>query len=102
MNISFWIFVLCLILVIVFFKDFHAFVYFVVAADILLRLITYFKANIIKDTAFVFLNSIPNDVPSIIRTLDLGMFNEILIFIYVVIYMVFEGFLIRNFIKRKF
>ncbi|MBR3210050.1 MAG: hypothetical protein IKF82_07300 [Bacilli bacterium] len=102
MNISFWIFVLCLILVIVFFKDFRAFVYFVVAADILLRLITYFKANIIKDTAFVFLNSIPNDVPSIIKTLDLGMFNEILIFIYVVIYMVFEGFLIRNFIKRKF
>lgn len=102
MNISFWIFVLCLILVIVFFKNFHAFVYFVVAADIFLRLITYFKANIIKDTAFVFLNSIPNDVPSIIKTLDLGMFNEILIFIYVVIYMVFEGFLIRNFIKRKF
>lgn len=102
MNISFWIFVLCLILVIVFFKDFHAFVYFVVAADIFLRLVTYFKANIIKDTAFVFLNSIPNDVPTIIRSLDLGMFDEILIFIYVVIYMIFEGFLIRNFIRKKF
>lgn len=102
MNISFWIFILCLILVIVFFKDFHAFVYFVVGADVFLRLVTYFKANIIKDTAFVFLKSIPNDVPSIIRSLDLGMFDEILIFIYVVIYMIFEGLLIRNFIRRKF
>lgn len=102
MNISFWVFILCLILVIVFFKDFHAFVYFVVAADIFLRLVTYFKVNIIKDTAFVFLNHIPNDVPAIIKSLDLGKFDEILIFVYVIIYMIFEGFLIRNFVKRKF
>ena len=40
MNIPLLIFVLALILVIVFFKDFNAFVYFIVACDIFLRIVT--------------------------------------------------------------
>lgn len=102
MNIPLLIFVLALILVIVFFKDFHAFVYFVVASDIFLRLVTYLKTNIIKDSALGFLSVVPKDVPSIIKSLDLDIFTEILIIIYVICYIIFEGFLIRNFIKRKF
>ena len=102
MNIPLIIFVLALVLVVVFFKDFHAFVYFIVATDILLRLITYLKTNIIKDSALGFLKAVPSDVPSIINSLDLGMFTEILIIIFIICYIIFEGFLIRNFIKRKF
>lgn len=102
MNIPFLVFVVAIVLVIVFFKDFHAFVYFVVASDIFLRLVSYLKANIIKDSALGFLSTIPADVPSIIKSLDLGFFTEILIIIYIIVYIIFEGFLIRNFIKRKF
>lgn len=102
MNIPFVIFVLALVLVIVFFKDFHAFVYFIVASDIFLRLVFYLKTNIIKDSALSFLSSIPADVPTIIKSLDWGMFTEILIIIYVICYIIFESFLIRNFIRRKF
>ncbi|MBR3229243.1 MAG: hypothetical protein IKF91_00280 [Bacilli bacterium] len=102
MNIPFLVFVLALILVIVFFKDFHAFVYFVVASDIFLRIVTYLRTYIIKDSALGFLKLVPADVPSIIKSLDLGMFTEILIIIYVICYIIFEGFLIRNFIRRKF
>ena len=67
MNIPLLIFIILLILVIVFFKDFYAFVYFVVVSDIFLRLVTYLKLNIIKDSALSFLNSIPADVPAIIK-----------------------------------
>ena len=102
MNIPLLIFVVALILVVVFFKDFHAFVYFVVAADILLRLVTYLKTNIIKDSALGFLSAVPSDVPSIISSLDLSVFTEILIVIYIICYIIFEVFLIRNFIRRKF
>ena len=102
MNIPLIVFVLALVLVIVFFKDFHAFVYFIVASDIFLRIVFYLKKNIIKDSALGFLSSIPADVPSIIKSLDLGMFTEILIIVYVIAYIIFEGFLIRNFIRRKF
>ena len=102
MNISLVVFVLALILVVVFFKDFHAFVYFVVASDIFLRIVTYLKMNIIKDSAFGFLSVIPANVPAIIKSFDLGIFNEILMFIYIVVYIIFESFMIRNFVRRKF
>ncbi len=102
MNISLVVFVLALILVVVFFKDFHAFVYFVVMCDIFLRIVTYLKVNIIKATAFGFLSAIPADVPAIINSFDLGVVNEILMLIYIIVYIIFESFLIRSFIKRKF
>lgn len=102
MNVSLIVFVLALVLVVVFFKDFNAFVYFVVTADIFLRIVTYLKMNIIKDSAFGFLSVIPANVPAIIKSFDLGMFNEILMFIYIVLYIIFEAFMIRHFIRRKF
>ncbi|MBR3199213.1 MAG: hypothetical protein IKG27_04285 [Bacilli bacterium] len=102
MSISLLIFIILLVLVIVFFKNFHAFIYFVVSADIFLRLVTYLKANIIKDSAFAFLNAVPANVPEIIKSFDLGVFTEILMFLYIAIYIIFESFMIRNFIKKKF
>ncbi|MDD6323905.1 MAG: hypothetical protein PUA73_04820 [Bacilli bacterium] len=102
MTIPTIIFILILILVVVFFKDFHAFVYSVVTIDIFLRIWTYLKLNIIKDTAFTFLSVIPSDVPAIINSFDLGFFNDILMFLYIIVYIVFEGFMISKFIHRKF
>ena len=102
MSIPLVIFIIALVLVVVFYKDVRAFVYFVVMTDIFLRLVTYLKVNIIKDTAFSFLNVVPKDVPDIIRSFDLGVMTEIFIFVYVVTYIIFEVFLIRLFIKRKF
>ncbi|MBR3898328.1 MAG: hypothetical protein IKJ43_03510 [Bacilli bacterium] len=102
MSIPLVIFIIALVLVVVFYKDVRAFVYFVVMTDIFLRLVTYLKINIIKDTAFSFLNAIPADVPDIIRSFDLGVVTEILIFVYVITYIVFEIFLVRLFVKRKF
>lgn len=102
MNIPLVIFIIALVLVIFFYKDFNAFVYFVVGVDVFLRIVSYLKAYVIKDSAFSFLGAIPSNVPEIIRSFDLGTLTEIIMFIYVIIYIIFEIYLIRNFIKKKF
>ena len=102
MTIQLIIFIFALLAVIFFFKNFNAAVYFVVMVDILLRIITYLKANILRDDAFSFLGFIPADIPTIIRSFDMGIFVEILIGIYIIMYIVFEILLIKLFINRKF
>ncbi len=102
MNIPFIILILGLILVIVFFRNFYSAVYFIVMVDILLRIITYLKTEIIRADAFDFLSYIPADVPSILQSLNLGGLTSVVLFIYVLVYIVFEGLLIRNFFERHF
>jgi hypothetical protein len=102
MSVPLIVFIIALILVIVFFRDFHAFVYYVVVVDIFLRIVTYLKLYIIKDNAFGFLNMIPADVPSIIKAFNVPMANDILMFLYVIVYIIFEAFLITNFARKKF
>lgn len=102
MSIPFIIFLLGLILVIVFFKNFYAAVYFVVIVDIFLRIVTYLKSTILRDDAFGFFNFIPSDVPSILNSLNLGAFEGIFIALYIVIYIVFEALIISSFFHKKF
>ena len=102
MTIELIIFVLALIAIIFFFKSFNACVYFIVAVDIFLRLVTYLKGHYLKDSAFSFLNHLPNNVLDIINSMHVGMLNELLVIIYVIIYIIFEVLLIRFFIRRKF
>ena len=102
MNVTLIILLVAMVLVVVFYKDFRAFVYFTVFVDIFLRVVSYLKTNIIKDTALSFLDVVADSIPSIIKSLDFGVVNEILMFIYVVIYIIFEILIIKIFIKRKF
>lgn len=102
MTVQLMIFILALVAVIIFFKNFNACVYFIVIVDILLRIFTYLKTYILKDDAFDFLAFIPANIPSIIQSFDLGMFNDVVMFLYVVIYIVFEVLIIKIFINKKF
>lgn len=102
MQIQFMIFLIALIAVIVFFKNFNACVYFVVMVDIFLRIFTYLKTYILKDGAFDFLGLIPTNVPAIIQSFDMGVFNEIIMILYLIIYIVFEVLIIKTFIRKKF
>lgn len=102
MTIPVIVLIIALVLIIVFFKDFHAFVYAFVMIDIFLRIVTYLKMYIIKDNAFDLLSFIPESIPAIIKSFDLGMFNDIVMFLYVLIYMIFLGFLFSKFVNRKF
>lgn len=102
MSVQLIILVIALVTVIFFFKNFNACVYFIVIVDIFLRLVTYIKINYLRTDAFSFLNVFPADIPTILRSFDLGFFNEILTVIYLIIYIVFEALIISHFVKKKF
>ena len=102
MTVQLLIFIFALVAIIFLFKNFNACVYFVVMVDIFLRIVTYLKINYFRDDAFSFFDVIPSSVLNIINSFELGMFNEILIIIYIVIYIVFEMLLIRLFIEKRF
>ena len=102
MSVSVIVLILALILIIVFFKDFNAFVYAFVMIDIFLRIVTYLKTYIIKDNAFGFFDFIPESIPAILKSFDFGTFNDIVMFLYVIIYMIFLGLMFSKFVNRKF
>lgn len=102
MTVQLLIFILALVAIIFFFKNFNACVYFVVMIDIFLRIVTYLKLNYFRADAFSFLEAIPSNVLDMFNGFELGMVNEILTIVYIIIYIIFEVLLIRFFIKRKF
>lgn len=102
MTIPVIVLIIILILIIVFFKDFNAFIYSLVMIDIFLRIVTYLKTYIIKDSAFGFFSFVPESIPAIINSFDLGIFADVVMFLYVVVYMIFLGLLFSKFVNRKF
>lgn len=84
------------------FKQFSSFVYFMAIVDILLRIITFIKLNIGIPELSSFLDAyIPVSIPAIIDTYSTGIFNTILIWGYVIIYIIFETYIIRTFFRKK-
>ena len=102
MSISVIVLIILLILIIVFFRDFNAFIYSFVMIDIFLRIITYLKTYLLKDNAFGFFDFVPESIPAILKSFDLGNFNDIVMFLYVLVYMIFLGLLCSKFVNRKF
>lgn len=102
MTIQLIILVLALAAIIFFFKNFNACVYFIVMADVFFRIVTYLKVNVLRADAFSFLGVIPESVPDIIKSFDLGAANEILIALYVMVYIVFEILLVSLFVNKRF
>jgi len=100
MSIEFIIFLVVLLAVIIFFKSFYSCVYFVVIVDIFLRVVTYLKDNLLRADVFDFLNYIPGSVAQIIKSFDVAILTEVLLFIYILLYIIFEIIIIKQFIKR--
>lgn len=96
------IILICSIIVFFMYKKIEKVIYFIVFMDVLLRLVAYIKQNITIQEVYTFLNRyIPLSIPSLIDKYTTGIFNEVLIWIYVGIFIVFEYFIIRLFFKKK-
>ena len=102
MTIELIVFIIALVAIIFFFKNFNACVYFIVMVDIFLRVVTYLIEHYLRADAFSFLESLPSSVLDILNGFSAGIVNEILVIVYIIIYIIFEVLLIRFFIKRKF
>lgn len=102
MYIDLIVLIVLIILVFIFFKNLSSFVYFFVIADIFLRILTAIKLNIpLKDVAAVINNYIPESIPALIGKYISGIPYTIFIWIYIIIFIIFETYIIKTFWKKK-
>ncbi|MFA5604081.1 MAG: hypothetical protein WDA12_04475 [Bacilli bacterium] len=83
------------------FKKFDTFVYSLAALDIFLRIVHFLKGNLMSAEIYQFINqNFPTSIPSLINKYTNGIFNEVLIWIYVINFIVFEIYIIKKILDR--
>lgn len=89
-------------IVVLIFKKFSSFIYFLAIVDIFLRIMTFIKLQISNYEIYNFLNKyIPTSIPGILNSYSTGILNTILIWLYVIAMIIFESYIIRTFFKKK-
>ena len=102
MDIILIILVIALIIVGIFFKDFKSVVYFLGIIDIFFRLLHKLieLINVKQITSFVN-PYIPSSLEMIINNYSSGILNTVLIWVLFLVYIYFEIYLIKYWIKKK-
>lgn len=91
-----------LILVLFVFKRFDSLVYFISILDIFLRIINFLKNNITSPEIQKFIGVyMPTSLPDVINKYTTGVFNEILIWAFVINFIVFEIYVIRTLLNKR-
>ncbi len=104
MYIDLIVLVALLIVVIMFFKRFSSFVFFIAIFDIFLRLLTFVKNNIpLRDISAIISKYLPESLLSIIDsyTGSIPILNIILRWIYFILLSIFFGYIVKIFLKKK-
>ena len=102
MYIDLIILILLGFVVIMFFKRFSSFVFFMAIVDIFFRILTFIKNNIgLRDVAALIDKYIPSSIFGIIDRYTNGLFNIILKWAFVIIMICFLVYIIRIFIHKK-
>ena len=102
MYIDVIVLVFLIVLVVMFFKRFSSFVFFMAIVDILLRILTFIKNNIgLSDVSALIGKYIPASIPAIIDKYCNGIINTILQWAFVILMCIFLGYIIKIFIKKK-
>lgn len=102
MDLVLIILVISIIIVGIFFKDFKSVIYFVGIVDIFFRLLHKIAALLpVKALSDVVALYIPSSVEAVIDSYSSGILNTILIWLLVLLYIYFEVYLIKYWIKKK-
>lgn len=102
MYIDLIIIVILIGVVIYFFRKFDSVVYLIAILDILFRILTFLKINLpLPDVAALLDKYIPESIPAIISKYTSGVFENILIWVYLVFMIIFEVYIIKYFWKKR-
>ena len=102
MYIDLIVLIALILIVIMFFKRFSSFVFFMAIIDITLRILTFIKDNIgLKDLSAVIGKYVPSSIFAIIEKYTDGVVTTILEWAFVVIMIIFLSYIIKIFAKKK-
>ena len=88
--------------IIMFLKRFKSFVYYIAFADIFLRILDFIANNLPIKFLSDFLNTyFPNSVEHIINIYSSGIFTTVLLWLLLILYIIFDGFLLKALWNRK-
>ena len=94
--------VVLLVFVIIYSKRFQTYMFGFGMIDILFRILNLINGFIpVKEVRNFISTYIPESIPSVINHYTSGVFNTILIWVYIVIMAIFLYFVIKIFVKRK-
>lgn len=102
MYIDLIILIVLILVVFFFFRKFSSIVYFIAIVEILLRILTFFKNNIpLPDVSALINKYIPESISAIIGNYFDGVLYTILVWLFVIVMIIFESYIIRTFWKKK-
>lgn len=89
-------------LVVFFFKRFSNVVYVIAIIDIFLRIVNFINVKLLTGTIHTWIsNNIPANIPVILSKYASGLLYNILIYLYVIVFILFEAYIIKAFFKRN-
>ena len=95
------IFVVLCGIVVLFFKKFSSFIYFVAMTDIFLRIVTFIKIELFKGEIYAILDKyVPANIPAILANYSEGILYTILLWLYVIGYIIFETYIFKTFFRN--
>ena len=98
------IIILLIIALAVFFfkKSFSGIIYMIVIVDIFLRIVNFIKLNLVNgEIASILSRYFPSSIPAVINHYSSGILNTILMWFLVIIYIIFEYYIIGTFMRKK-
>lgn len=98
------ILIVLLFLVIFFFRKLSNVVYFIAIVDIFFRLVDVINEDLVRRLSvkvYRFLNYIPGSIPDVFRAHSSGIVYTVLFWCYVVVMIIFLGYTIRTFFRKK-
>lgn len=101
MYIDLIVIIVLLILVLVVFRKFSSFVYAMAIIDIFLRILTFIKYNTVKELKDLIARFFPESIPSIIRHYTNGILCDLIIWAYVIVFIIFLGYITSYFIRKR-
>lgn len=101
MDIVLIVIVLAGVLVMIF-KKFSSFVYYIAMVDIFLRILAFIAANVPVAFLTNFLNAyFPKSIPNIIDIYSSGIFETVFMWLLLIVYCIFDFYIVRTFFKKK-
>lgn len=96
------ILLILLAIVIMIFRRFDSFVFAMAIIDIFLRIVAFIQTQVPDpEIASILERYFPDSVPAIVGIYASGIVFTIFMWIYVALYIAFEYYIIRSFIKRR-